>query len=250
MNTIEFNFRRKELADRRVREAIVRSLDVNFFCENFLYGLAKPAIGPIPSTSPRFFSKDVPMYAFDKKKAEALLDEAGYKRGANGQRFSLRLVPAPWGEDISLWATFLQQSLQQVGIGIEIVRYDAAGYLSNVYKDWNFDLATGWHQYRGDPAVSTTVWYRSGSPKGAPWTNQWGWESAAIDKLIDSAAFEIDPAKRRKLYGDLATAINTEIPLWMSIERLIISVTNKSLQNHHNQPRWISSSWADLWLKV
>ena len=42
----------------------------------------------------------------------------------------------------------------------------------------------------------------------------------------------------------------TEIPLWMSIERLLISVTNKSLQNHHNQPRWISSSWADLWLKV
>ena len=97
---------------------------------------------------------------------------------------------------------------------------------------------------------STTVWYRSGSPKGAPWTNQWGWESAAIDKLIDSAAFEIDPAKRLKLYGDLATAINTEIPLWMSIERLLISVTNKSLQNNHNQPRWISSSWADLWLKV
>ena len=32
MNTIEFNFRRKELADRRVREAIVRSLDDNFFC--------------------------------------------------------------------------------------------------------------------------------------------------------------------------------------------------------------------------
>lgn len=250
MNTIEFNFRRKELADRRVREAIVRSLDVNFFCENFLYGLAKPATGPFPSTSPRFFAKDVPMYAFDKKKAEALLDEAGYKRGANGQRFSLRLVPAPWGEDIALWATFLQQSLQQVGIAIEIVRYDAAGFLSNVYKDWNFDLATGWHQYRGDPAVSTTVWYRSGSPKGAPWTNQWGWESPAIDKLIDSAAFEIDPAKRRKLYGELATAVNTEIPLWMSIERLLISVTNKSLQNHHNQPRWISSSWADLWLKA
>ena len=103
----------QQLADRRVREAIVRSLDVNFFCENFLYGLAKPAIGPFPSTSPRFFAKDVPMYAFDKKKAEALLDEAGYKRGANGQRFSLRLVPAPWGEDIALWATFLQQSLQQ-----------------------------------------------------------------------------------------------------------------------------------------
>ena len=35
----------------------------------------------------------------------------------------------------------------------------------------------------------------------------------------------------------------------MAIERLMISVTNRSLQNHHNQPRWISSTWEDLWIK-
>lgn len=248
MNTIEFNHRRKELADRRVREAIVRALDVKFFCDNFLYGFARPASGPIPSSSPSFHPKDSPQYPFDKRKAEALLDEAGYKKGADGKRFTLRLVPAPWGEDITLWTTFMQQSLQQVGIGIEIVRHDAAGFLSNVYKDWNFDLATGWHQYRGDPAVSTTVWYRSGSPKGAPWTNQWGWQSAEIDKLIDAAAFEIDPARRRQLYADFVRRVNEEAPLWMAIERMLISVTSTKLQNHHNQPRWISSSWHDLWL--
>ena len=248
MNTIEFNYRKKEIADHRVREAIVRALDVKFFCDNFLYGLAKPATGPIPSSSPKFYPTGLPEYPFDKKKAEALLDEAGYKRGSGGKRFALRLVPAPWGEDIALWATFMQQSLQQIGIDVEIVRYDAAGYLSNVYKEWNFDLATGWHQYRGDPAVSTTVWYRSGSPKGSPWTNQWGWKSDQVDQLIDSAAFETDPAKRRQLYAEFAKDINTEIPLWMAIERLLISVTNKKLQNHHNTPRWISSSWADLWI--
>jgi peptide/nickel transport system substrate-binding protein len=250
MNTIEYNFRTKELADHRVREAIIRSLDVPFFCENFLYGFAHPATGPIPSSSPKFYPKDTPQYPFDRKKAEALLDEAGYKKKAGGKRFSLRLLPAPWGEDITLWATYMQQSLKQVGIDVEIVRYDAAGWLKTVYNDWNFDLATGWHQYRGDPAVSTTVWYRSGSPKGAPWTNQWGWQSADIDKLIDSAAFEIDPAKRRQLYAEFAKRVNTEIPLWMAIERLLISVTSTTLQNHHNQPRWISSSWADLWVKA
>lgn len=249
MNTIEFNFRRKEIADHRVREAILRAIDIDFFCDNFLYGFAKRASGPIPTSSPSFFPKGTPQYPFDPKKAEALLDQAGYKKGADGKRFTLRLVPAPWGEDIALWSTYMQQSLQQVGIGIEIVRYDAAGFLNNVYKEWNYDLATGWHQYRGDPAVSTTVWYRSGSPKGAPWTNQWGWKSDEIDKLIDAAAFEIDPVKRRQLYGEFVTKVNTEIPLWMATERLLISVTNKSLQNHHNTPRWISSSWADLWVK-
>lgn len=247
MNTIEFNFRRKELADHRVREAIVRALDIEFFCDNFLYGFGKPATGPIPSSSPNFYPEDTPQYPFDKDKAQALLDEAGYPLSGDS-RFKLRLVPAPWGEDIALWATFIQQSLQEIGIEVEIVRYDAAGFLSNVYNEWNFDLATGWHQYRGDPAVSTTVWYRSGSPKGAPWTNQFGWESEEVDQLIDAAAFEVDPQKRRQLYADFATLVNTELPLWMAIEQQFISVTHTSLQNDHNNPRWASSHWADLWI--
>ena len=29
---------------------------------------------------------------------------------------------------------------------------------------------------------------------------------------------------------------------------LTISVTSKTLHNHHNTPRWNSSSWYDLWL--
>ena len=124
---------------------------------------------PVPSVVvTAFYPEDTPTYPFDRERAEELLDEAGYTRPSRrGSRFSLRLVPAPWGEDIALWATFIQQSLQEIGIDVEIVRYDAAGFLSNVYNEWNFDLATGWHQYRGDPAVSTTVWYRSGSPRGA-----------------------------------------------------------------------------------
>jgi peptide/nickel transport system substrate-binding protein len=64
----------------------------------------------------------------------------------------------------------------EVGIPVEIVRNDGGGFLKQVYDDHAFDLATGWHQYRNDPAVSTTVWYRSGQPKGAPWTNQWDWK--------------------------------------------------------------------------
>ncbi len=248
MNTIEFNFRREELADHRVREAIVRSMDIEFFCENFLYGFGKPATGPIPSSATNFYSDDTPQYPFDPKKAEALLDEAGYERGKDGKRFKLKLVPAPWGEDITLWSTFMQQSLQDVGIDVEIIRYDASGFLDNVYNKWDFDLATGWHQYRGDPAVSTTVWYRSGSPKGAPWTNQFGWQSDEVDELIDAAAFEIDPEKRRELYVSLSRKINEELPLWMAIEREFISVTSKELHNDHNNPRWPSSHWADLWI--
>lgn len=246
-NTVEFNLRRKELSDLRVRRAIVHALDTDFFVSNMLYGFGKRGRGPIPASSD-FFLAGAPDYAYDPARANALLDEAGYKKGRDGKRFSLRLLAAPWGEDVSSFATFIQQSLLEVGIGVEIVQRDAAGFLSEVYKEWNFDLATGRHQYRSDPAVSTTVWYRSGSPKGAPWTNQWGWQSDAMDQAIDAAAVELDAAKRKQLYREFVQIANSDIPVWMATDREFISVTSKRLQNDHNTPRWPSSSWADLWL--
>ncbi len=247
-NTLEFNTRRKELSDVRVRRAIAHAVDVEFFIENFLYGQGKPATGPIPSSSPAFYPGGKPPYPFDKKKAEALLEEAGYKRGSDGTRFSLKLVPIMNGEDVPLLATYIQQSLAEIGIKVEIVQLDIAGALTTVYRDWNFDLATGWHQYRGDPAVSTTVWYRSGSPKGSPWTNQWGWQSDKVDQLVDQAASEIDPAKRKALYADWVKAVNEEIPVWMITERQFFAATNKQVRNHHNVPRWDSSDWHDTWV--
>jgi peptide/nickel transport system substrate-binding protein len=247
-NTLEFNTRRKELSDVRVRRAIAHAIDVPFFLENFIYGEGKPATGPIPSSSTAFYPEgSKPPYEFDAKRSNALLDEAGYKRAAGGIRFSLKLVPIQNGEDVPLLATFIQQSLQNVGIRVEIVNMDNAGALATVYRDWNFDLATGWHQYRGDPAVSTTVWYRSGSPKGAPWTNQYGWQSDAVDKLVDDAAAELDPAKRKALYAQWVKAVNDEIPVWMMTERTFLAATSKKVKNDHNYPRWGSGDWHDTW---
>jgi peptide/nickel transport system substrate-binding protein len=247
-NTLEFNFRNPILADIRVRKALAHSLNIPFFIENFLGSFAKPGTGPIPSVSTDYYPAGMPQYPFDVAAANRLLDEAGHRRGAGGVRFSLRLHPAPWGEDISLFATFMQQSFAQIGVRIEIMRLDAAGWLRTIYNDHNFDLASGWHQYRSDPAVSTTVWYRSGSPVGAPWTNQWGWTDPTIDQIIDNAATELDVPRRRALYADFVRRAQTELPLWMPIEQIFVSVFNKRLRNVANNPRWASSSWHDTWL--
>jgi peptide/nickel transport system substrate-binding protein len=249
-NTLEFNTRRKELSDVRVRRAIAHAIDVPFFIENFLYGQGKPATGPIPSSSKAFYSDAPPPYPLDVKRSAALLDEAGYRPGAGGARFTLKLVPIQNGEDVPLLATFIQQSLAAVGIKVEIVNFDTAGALATVYKDWNFDLATGWHQYRGDPAVSTTVWYRSGSPRGAPWTNQYGWKSDAVDALVDEAAAELDPLRRKAFYARWVAAVNDELPVWMMTERTFLAATSKKVRNDHTTPRWASGDWRDTWVET
>ena len=131
-----------------------------------------------------------------------------------------------------------------------MVRNYGCGFLEQVYDEHAFGMVAGWHQYRNDPAVSTTVWYRSGSPRGAPWTNQYGWQSTAVDTLVDEAAAELDPAKRKALYARWVKAVNDELPVWMMTERTFFAATNKRVRNDHNTPRWGSGDWRDTWVEA
>lgn len=247
-STVEFNHRNPILADLKVRQAIYHALDIDAAIETIMRGYAKPGRGPVPSTGGANYTDDVPTYPFDIEKAKAMLDEAGYPAGDDGVRFKLRHRPAPWGEYTQLWAEFYAQSLKKVGIDVEILTNDAPGFLTGVYRDHDFDTANGWHQFRADPAVSTMVWLRSGSPNGTPWTNQFGWQSDEVDAMIDAAASELDPEKRAEMYHELQRISMAELPVIFAIEHPFISVTSKKLINHHNTPRWNSSSWYDLWL--
>ncbi|MES2531807.1 MAG: ABC transporter substrate-binding protein, partial [Pseudomonadota bacterium] len=116
-NTIGFNTRKKELSDVRVRRAFAHAIDLETYAKRFDYGYSQKAQGPWPVGSP-FFQPGVPNYAFDPKKAEELLDEAGYKRGADGVRMRLRIMPNS-SESIKQLAVYVQQSMQKVGVRME-----------------------------------------------------------------------------------------------------------------------------------
>ena len=74
-------------------------------------GYAKPATGPVPQNDKQFYTADVPTYPFDVAKANALLDEAGYKRGGDGTRFKLKLLPAPYFNETKQFGDYLRQAL-------------------------------------------------------------------------------------------------------------------------------------------
>lgn len=247
-STVEFNHRNPILADLRVRQAMYHGLNIDYAIETIMRGFAKPGVGPVPSVDEANYTDQVPTYPYDVEKAKALLDEAGYPAGADGIRFKLRHRPAPWGEYTQLWGEYFAQAMREIGIDVEILTNDAPGFLNGVYRDHDFDTANGWHQFRADPAVSTMVWIRSGSPVGTPWTNQFGYQSDEFDAMIDAAASELDPEKRAEMYHAIQVKSMEELPLIFAIEHPFISVTSKKLKNHHNMPRWNSSSWYDLWL--
>jgi len=248
-STVAFNLRNPILADLKVRQAIYHALDIDFAIRTIMRGYAKPGRGPVPEVGGNKYTDDVMTYPYDVDRAKQLLDEAGYPASSNGIRFKIRHRSAPWGEYTQLWSEYYAQALKEVGIDVELVANDAPGYLNGVYRDHDFDTANDWHIFRNDPAVSTMGWLQSGSAVGTPWTNQFGYQSDEMDGLIAAAAVELDPEKRTDLYHQIQRLANQDLAVIFAIEHPFVGTTSKKLRNHHNMPRWNSSSWYDLWLE-
>ncbi len=246
--TVEINHRRKELADARVRRAIAHAIDRDFVVKTIFLGYAKASTGPIPKFDAQFYTADVATTPFDVARANALLDEAGYARGSNGVRFQLRLLPAPWFEQTRQMGDYLRQALRAIGIDAQIVANDPAAHTRAVYTDHNFDLAIGSPVYRNDPAISTTILYQSGLPAGVPFSNQYGYASAAMDEVIGKAATSVDATERIELYRGFQRRAADELPLLNVVEFTFITVARSKVQNLANNPRWATSHWADAWL--
>jgi peptide/nickel transport system substrate-binding protein len=211
--TLDFNMRNEILADPAVRHALRMAIDPQVIVDTvFLgYGVA-PATGPVPSTDPVFYSPDVTTYAFDPAAAEAALDAAGYPRGEDGTRFSLRLRPAPFFAQTVGTGDYVQQALEEIGIDVELVTADAPGHITAVYTDHDFDIAINSPAYRNDPAISTTVLYQGGLPPGVPFANQWGYDSAEMNELIAAAASETDADARVALYEQFQQLATEDLP--------------------------------------
>lgn len=246
---VEINHRRKELADLKVRQAIAHAIDRKFVVDTVFLGYAAASTGPIPKNAPEFYDAKVPTYAFDTAKANALLDEAGYKKGADGKRFKLKLRAAPYFNETKQFGDYLRQALAVIGIDAELVNADSAAHQKAVYTDHDFDLAVEPTVFRGDPAISTTILVQSGIPAGVPFSNQGGYANKELDGIIAKAAETIDTAARTQLYNQFQTIVATDLPLINVAEWGFITVARDTVLNVSNNPRWAVSNWADTALK-
>lgn len=229
---LAFNTQRKPLDDKRVRQAICYAADREAILKRLMGGKAKAATGPIVASSP-FYEPDVPLYALDLDKANALLDAAGHKRGADGTRFSL-VIDSPAGnpEQARNIAEFMRAQLRKVGIAIEVrVAPDFPTWAQRV-SNFDFDITTDNVFNWGDPVIGVHRTYLSSNiRKGVIWSNTQGYANPRVDELLGQAAVEGDAAKRRALYSEFQRIVVDDAPLMFLNEIPYRTVLRKGQAN-------------------
>src|SRR3954467_3403520 len=96
------------------------------------YGQGKPATGPIVSANPVLYNKSLKPFEYSIDKANKLLDEAGFLRGAGGVRFKLTQYFTPYGESFVRLAEYTKQELRKIGIDVETQSADLGGWLKAI----------------------------------------------------------------------------------------------------------------------
>lgn len=233
LSWLGFNMVKKgPLQNVKVRQAISYAIDRQFITQKLQQGLTKPAYGPIHMSSP-FYDDKLNHYDVDLKKANELLDEAGFKKQPDGFRFKLTVDYQPINPDLNQnVAEYLRPQLAKVGIKVEVRQSpDMATWMQRVANfdyDMTVDNVFNW----GDPVIGVARSYLSSNiRKGVVWANMSGYKNQKVDGLLAQAAVSNDAQKRKDLYFQFQQIVSNELPVAWLFAYFPNTVYSKKLLN-------------------
>lgn len=219
------NTTRAPFDDVRVRKALSMAIDRDLVLDVALYHYSRPADGTALSDAlatwrdPQAAAAD--WVKLDLSRANALLDEAGYRRGADGIR---RLRDGrPWKYEVlavSGWSDWVRaaqviaRGLKGLGVDASVRTYDFSAWFQRV-QEGNFDLSLGW-SFEGPTPYTFYRWLMASATVKPPGTSSMAnWQrygSAAADQLLSDFEKEPEPAGQHRIAAELQRVFAAEAP--------------------------------------
>lgn len=242
------------LTDPKVRQALSWLVDRDSIAKN-LYPVAKPTCSVLLGIPPALQSKSTTC-GYDVAKANQLLDDAGWVKGADGIRakngvqlkvtFSTAVNSVRDKEEQVIAASF-----QQAGIGMESKNADASTFFGppdnpDAASRFTKDLEMFTNSPTGPDAQDyLSGWTTAQIPQQANgWqgANYSRWSNADYDTLFAQLTTELNPDKRARIevqLNDLIVSNDVAIPI---VDRYASNGHAKTLINTNYDP-WDSALW-------
>jgi peptide/nickel transport system substrate-binding protein len=206
------------LGDARVRRALSMALDRQALLSNVFGAHGVIGAGPLPSAL--LGGDSLSLLKFDRQRASALLDSAGWAQSPDGVRrragkpltFAL-LVPTSSALRMR-FAVLIQEQLKSVGANVTIESMEFTPYNDRQVAR-QFDAAMMTLGF--DPSPMPTVkqaWSSAGIGKSGQ--NFVSYSSPKFDATIDSALASFDPARANTLFRRaLQTVVDDAPGVWL-----------------------------------
>jgi peptide/nickel transport system substrate-binding protein len=231
-----------KLKETAVRQAISKAINREEITETLLTEADQPAKGVLSHTTP-FFSDLGDLLKHDPEGAKKLLDDAGWKPGADGIR-------EKGGEKLAFRVTYwqspkevlelVQQQLKVVGVDLQL-KFTTIADVTAAQANKDYDFSYG-NLTRSDPDVLRTV-FASNTARGGSNLRA----ALPVDAILGDQAAALDKDARQKLVDEAQTALINDahsIPLYE------LSTTISANEKVHGLTFEASSrlDFYDVWL--
>jgi peptide/nickel transport system substrate-binding protein len=205
--------------DKKVRQALTYALDRKSMVESLLFGYGSVANTSVPPISWAFNKDNQPVYDYNPTKAKQLLDEAGWKPGADGirvkdgKRFSFTIWTNAGNKQRENAIVAMQQLWKEVGVEAKTATEEWNAFLKRIGatpdSTRDFDIMLVGFSWNVDPDQKV-MWHTSNFAPGG-FNLNW-YSNPEVDKLLDAALDTLDQAKRKELYFKVQAMIAEDDP--------------------------------------
>lgn len=243
---LDYNLDHPALKDVKVRQALSYALNrqelVKAFFEN-----RQPMALHFSTPFDVWYTEEakfVKKYEFDPKKASALLEEAGWKKGADGirvkdgKRLTLTISSAVDIKLNEMIQIFIQSAWKKIGVEVLVRNYPLRVLIAEIMKKRKFEVGLGtWGLSRNGSQM--TMLHSSMIPNEQNnWSgnNRPGWQNKEVDQLLESAESEMDLKKKSVLMKKIIKIYTEELPAMPLYYRSSNSVVPVGLKNYRVSP--------------
>ncbi len=249
-----FNLRDPDLADVRVRRALLESLDLPRIVRDATKG-AQVYAGAGRGLFSWGYDPSIRLPAYDPPDAAASLDATGWRRGPGGSRdkggrpLALQFAFVSGNATASSLGLLMQQQLRAAGVELALRSYNPtqfrapAGQGGPLYGG-KFQLA---FLEIYTPADPDTSWYFGCSEVAPNGFNTSRYCDPATDRAAEAGTMTYDPALRRH-YASLVqrrvAAALPSIPLWQQNAVYVVPVSLRNFRPAAESPVWNVGRWT------
>lgn len=245
------------LADLRVRQALLLSIDRQTLIKRLFSGHASVALSWINANEPNF-TTEVAQYGYDPKRAAGLLREAGWTpgpdgicRNAAGDRLSFEFATTSGNRVRELSQQVMQSQWRAVCIEVTIKNEPSRSFFGETMRKRSYQGLAEFATTTNLGLVPTPFYATSAI--GTPANNYSGqnrsaWSDPEMDALMAQAETELDPAKQRALWAGMQRLYAEklpELPLYFREDPDIVPVWLKGYAATGKED--YESEWAEAW---
>ena len=137
-------------------------------------------------------------------------------------------------------AQYLKPQLKKIGIDLQL--RPPADFMSwyKTVAGWQHDMTMSNIFSYADPMIGVHRLYLCDNQKHVVWTNTSGYCNPELDEIMEKAAVEKDPAKRKELYVQFQQILTEDLPLIWTHEAPYQTIHHKDLKNV------VTSVWGSM----